>query len=419
MHLFQPQIQPYRYSNRLSSISQTPFCCTTEKKKPFSAAGSPISRAEGGSLQRELSAPALRHRQLGKEAMEALSRKICYFSLNCTWGEREVSARVPQREPRWQGWDGRWRPVQAQPGAAAPPPPPRSAAWPGNPPGPHGWAAPRPIQRHNAGLPLPAFISFISQRWQAWKGFWWEMCFELAYFPPHTMEALSCRVLQVQTKAAQAVFSSTVWSIIPPLLPELQAYLTNFLFFYKEGSTTDKILLFDLFQTLKKKTIFRFCKEQHSARALLPLNCGPGSAPRELLWPPSALARTLPPRISELQHIHGNPVERVLYSKLNFAPVSQAHCSEYLFCKWETQPLCCKERKKKKKILPPILELSFGLTGELNLRSTTFMKWLQPRKWISIYPGKEGKRKELEMSSTQEKKALLHQTIFVQQLPGE
>lgn len=59
--------------------------------------------------------------------------------------------------------------------------------------------------------------SFISRRWQDWKGFWWEMCFELAYFPLHTMEALSCCVLKVQTKAAQAVFSSLVWSFILPL----------------------------------------------------------------------------------------------------------------------------------------------------------------------------------------------------------
>lgn len=184
MHLFQPQIQPYRYSNRLSSISQTPFCCTTEKKKPFSAAGSPISRAEGDSLQRELSAPALRHRQLGKEAMEALSRKICYFSLNCTWGEREVSARVPQREPRWQGWDGcRW-PVQAQPGAAAPPPPPRSAAWPGNPPGPHGWAAPRPIQRHNARPPAPRLYQLHISAMTGLKGLLMGNVLRISIFPP-------------------------------------------------------------------------------------------------------------------------------------------------------------------------------------------------------------------------------------------
>lgn len=50
------------------------------------------------------------------------------------------------------------------------------------------------------------------------------------------------------------------------------------------------------------------------------------------------------------------------------------------------------------------------------------MKWLQPRKWISIFPEKEGKRKEMEISSTQteeEEKALVHQNIFGQQLPEE
>lgn len=56
MYLFEPQIQSYRYGSRLSSISQTPFCCITEKKKVTPVAASPISRAEGDSSQRELSA---------------------------------------------------------------------------------------------------------------------------------------------------------------------------------------------------------------------------------------------------------------------------------------------------------------------------------------------------------------------------
>lgn len=228
-----------------------------------------------------------------------------------------------RENPRAAGLrDGWWWPVLARPGSSpsAPSrwlpgsapgarlagmgvPGARAAGAPGNPPGPglHGWpgsAAPFSAQcpeprSQSTGLPLlPLLSSFISQRWQAWKGFWWEMCFELAYFPLHTMEALSCCVLQVQTKAAQAVFSIAVWSFIPPLSPELQAYLTNFHSFCKEGSTTDKILLFDRFQTLEEKENLSIL--QRATRCL----CTASTELQLRVHPPESLCGCR-------QHLHG------------------------------------------------------------------------------------------------------------------
>lgn len=243
--------------------------------------------------------------------------------------------------------------------------------------------------------------SFISQRWQGWKGFWWEMCFELAYFPLRTMEVLSCCILKVQTKAAQAVFSSTVWSFIPPLSPKLQAYLTNFHSFWKEGSETNKIGLVnctiwyvsDLRR--KKKLLFWYGKEQHGVCAVFPPNH------RLRVHPPVSLSGCP-------QHWHG-PCHRGFWNSniFNTNPMWRAlylgHTDENSSFPWETKLLCCKEKQTS---LPQLMGSSFGLTWglwtwELTLRRTIFMKWLQIRKRIAIYQVKEGTGKEMEMTWVQ------------------
>lgn len=196
------------------------------------------------------------------------------------------------------------------------------------------------------------------------------------------MEALSCCVLQVQTKAAQAVFSSTVWSFIPPLLPELQAYLTNFQSFCKEGSRTDKVLLFDRFQTLFKRQSFDTAKSN-----TVSVHCFHWTAAQAGLAAPNT-SRTLSSRISELEHMHGNPVERVLYSKLNFTPVSWALCWKYPFWKWETKALCYRKGQNKKAFCP---------------------SWNYPLVWreryLEVWPLWNGFNLESEFLFTQEKKA--------------
>lgn len=246
------------------------------------------------------------------------------------------------------------RPRQARPWRGGGPGPGRAGGAHGKAAGPglHGWAGsaaafsaqcPQP-RSHSSGLPCsPLLSSFISQRWQAWKGFWWEMCFELAYFPLHTMEALSCCVLQVQTKAAQAVFSSTVWSFIPPLLHQLQAYLTNFHSFCKEGSTTDKILLFDRFQTFKRQSFYNSKSSTVSVHCLH-WTAAQGPPQRAGL---AALNIDTDPVIEDFRTQTHSCEYSVLYSKLNYTPVCWTHFLKYLFWKWETEALCCKEEQKK------------------------------------------------------------------------
>jgi len=64
---------------------------------------------------------------------------------------------------------------------------------------------------HNTGLPLlPAFIILHISAMTGLKGLLMGNVLRISIFPLRTMEALSCCVLKVQTKAARAVFSSAV-----------------------------------------------------------------------------------------------------------------------------------------------------------------------------------------------------------------
>lgn len=147
----------------------------------------------------------------------------------------------------------------------------------------------------------------------------------------------------------------------------------------------------------KEQPLFQCGKDQHGACAVFPLNHRLGAHHRvSLSGCPQHLHRPHRPAVWNSKTFTGTWYK-------GFSPCTRGTLLKTPVFKGK---LNCRAARRNKPAPSPAPALSFGLTwglwtGELNLRSTTFMKWLQIRKWIAICQGEEGRRKEMKMTPVQ------------------